>query len=102
MIPTFIDLALHKNNPIPTTSTTIVTNISSVRNTSPNLTYNYSNPRSTSHKQSTTNPIPPTNTQPNHITTHFRSKLINSSIPTSTLLKSTDHKLDTNSNSINT
>ena len=102
IIPTSINLELQKDKYIPTTSSIIVLNISSVRNTSPNLTSNYYTPRSTSLKQSTTNSIPPTSTQLDPITTHFRSKLMNISTPKPTLLKSTDHKISTNSNNINT
>ena len=102
MIPTSTAPVLQKYNSIPTTSTTIVPNIHSVRNTSPNITSNYSTPRSPSLKQLTTNYIISTSTQLDHTNTHFRSNLINSSIPTSTLPKSTVQKLDTTSNNINT
>ena len=102
MIPTSIDLELPKDNSIPTTSTTIVSNIPSVRNTSSSLASNYYTPRSTSLNQSTANSIPLPSTQLDPRITHFRSKLINISIPTPTLLKSIDHKIYTNSNNMNT
>ena len=102
MIPTSIDLARQKDNSISTPSTTIVPRIPFVRNTSPNLASNYSILRNTSLNQSTTNSIPSTSTQLYHLPTHFRSKLINSSIPTSTLQKATDLLLYINSNNINT
>ena len=102
IIPTSIDLELPKDNSIPTTSTTIVSNIPSVRNTSSSLASNYYTPRSTSLNQSTANSIPLPNTQLDPRITHFRSKIINISIPTPTLLKSIDHKIYTNFNNINT
>ena len=102
MIPTSIDLARQRDNSLSTPSTTIVPHIPSVRNKSSNLISNYSILRNTSLNQSTTNSIPSTSTQLDYLPTHFRSKLINSSIPTSTLQKATDLLLDTNSNNINT
>ena len=102
MIPTSIDQARQKDNSIPTPSTTTVPHKPSVRNTSPNLPSNSSSPRTTSLNQSTNDYFPFTSNPLDHLPTHFRSKLINSSIPTSTLQKATDHKLDTNYNNINT
>ena len=87
MIPTSIDQARQKDNTIPTPSTTTVPHTPSVGNTSPNLPSNSSSPRTTSLNQSTNDYFPSTSNPLDHLPTHFRFKLINSSLPTSTLQK---------------
>ena len=103
MIPTFLDLDLQKAKYITTNSTTTLSHIPSVRNTSSNFTSTFPIPISASLQQSTINPILPTSNQLNFLITRSRSKNTNNSLLPSTLLKSTDHKIpNTNSNNINT
>ena len=77
MIPTFTNPSLQKDTSIPTTTTTIVSKIPSVRNTSLNPS-NYSIPRVPSLKQLPTNTITTTSIQLEHIKTNFRSNPLNS------------------------
>ena len=100
MIPTSTNPSLQKCTSIPTTTTTIVSKIPSVRNTSPNPS-NYSIPRVLSLKQLPTNTITTTSIQLEHIKTNFRSNPLNSSISTSNLQKSIDQQIDKNPDNIN-
>ena len=99
MIPTSTYPSLQEHTSIPTTTTTLVSKLPIVRNTSPNPS-NYSI-RVPSLKQLPTNTIATTSTQLEHITKKFRSNTLHSIISTSNLQKSTDHQLDTNTDTIN-
>ena len=77
MIPTYTNPPLQKYTLIPKTTTTIVSKIPSVRNTSPNP-FNYSILRVPSFKQLPTNTITTTSIQLEHIKTNFRSNPLNS------------------------
>ena len=74
MIPTSTYPSLQKHTSIPTTTTTLVSKLPIVRNTSPNPS-NYSI-RVTSLKQLPTNTITTTSTQLEHITKNFRSNTL--------------------------
>ena len=100
MIPTSTNPSLQKYTLIPTTTTTIVSKIPSVRNTSPNPS-NYSIPRAPFFKQLYTNTITTTSIQLKHIKKNLRSNPLNSSISISNLQKPTDQQLDANIDNIN-
>ena len=100
MIPTSTDPSLQKYNSLPTTTTTIVSKIPYVRNTSPNPS-NYSSLRDPSLKQLPTNTITTTSIQLEHIKNNFRSNTSYSTIYTSNLQIPTNQQLDTNIDTIN-
>ena len=100
MISTSTDPSLQKYNSLPTTTTTIVSKIPYVRNTSPNPS-NYSSLRDSSLKQLPTNTITTTSIQLEHIKNNFRSNTSYSTIYTSNLQIPTNQQLDTNIDTIN-